>query len=144
MPPPGESAPDVPGDDATIKAAEETVDSRAGVRVHNLDKRQLFYMPDPSLALICLNLMVIPFPLAEVQSRVVATAWANLIKLDYERDFKDDEESKKVHVYGYPYEFEVQVSLPSTLSGVAAHAGRDTDHRTRTRCWKTSVRASRG
>ncbi|KAI5480948.1 dimethylaniline monooxygenase (N-oxide forming) [Pseudohyphozyma bogoriensis] len=40
-----------------------------GHRIHHLDERQLFYLPDPTLSFLATQILVVPFPLAQVQAR---------------------------------------------------------------------------
>ncbi|GAA5881975.1 hypothetical protein JCM3774_002558 [Rhodotorula dairenensis] len=64
-------APPRPGDGGPRPTAEE-----GGLRVHHLDDRMLFYLPDPTLAFLALPYLVIPFPLAQIQARLAARHFA--------------------------------------------------------------------
>lgn len=46
----------------------------------NLDDWQIFYEPDKTLALLGVPVNVIPFPLTNVQAKVIATFWAGRMK----------------------------------------------------------------
>lgn len=48
-----------------------------GLRLHNLDDRCLFYLPDPTAVFLCLPYLVIPFPLAQIQSRLAVLHFTN-------------------------------------------------------------------
>ncbi|GAA6009029.1 hypothetical protein JCM10207_004071 [Rhodosporidiobolus poonsookiae] len=52
-----------------------------GLRVHNLDDRGLFYLPDPTLAFLGLPYLVIPFPLAQLQARLATLHFASSPRL---------------------------------------------------------------
>ncbi|GAA5971289.1 hypothetical protein JCM8115_005495 [Rhodotorula mucilaginosa] len=56
-------------------AAEEV----PGTRVHNLDDRLLFYVPDPTLVILTAPYLVIPFPLAQIQARLAARHFADIL-----------------------------------------------------------------
>lgn len=45
----------------------------------NMDDWQIFYKPDPTMAIIGAPIHNIPFPFMQVQARAVASYWANLI-----------------------------------------------------------------
>ncbi|QIW96781.1 hypothetical protein AMS68_002299 [Peltaster fructicola] len=64
----------------------------SGVRVENLFKH-IFYRPNPTLSFVALNQKVIPFPVAEAQSAVIAGFYAKRLSLpsraDMERWEKD-------------------------------------------------------
>ncbi|CAH7669873.1 hypothetical protein PPACK8108_LOCUS4528 [Phakopsora pachyrhizi] len=55
-----------------------------GYRVHNLDKDQIFYYPNPSFGLLVLNSQVVPFPLADYQARAIAARWSGPKEFDVE------------------------------------------------------------
>lgn len=73
-----------------------------GFRVHNLDSRQLFYLPSPTLAFLALPLNVIPFPVAEAQGRLLAAYYSNTLPqpLEFKAGAPEDEiEAKNPHVW---------------------------------------------
>ncbi|KAK4700013.1 hypothetical protein P7C70_g6239, partial [Phenoliferia sp. Uapishka_3] len=85
-----------------------------GLRVHNLDRRQLFYLPDPTLSFICLPLGVIPFPLGEAQSRLVAAFYADRLPKPLVFEVGVDEEgveSHSAHFWGGEREYDEQDGL---------------------------------
>ncbi|KAK4701314.1 hypothetical protein P7C70_g4917, partial [Phenoliferia sp. Uapishka_3] len=82
-----------------------------GLRVHNIDRRQLFYLPSPTLSFLALPLLVIPFPLAQAQSHLLAAFYSSSLPepLKLEEGIPEDsEEERKGHVWGYPREFDEQ------------------------------------
>ncbi|KAM0755374.1 FAD/NAD(P)-binding domain-containing protein [Meredithblackwellia eburnea MCA 4105] len=94
-----------------------------GSRVFHLDSRQTFYLPDPTLTFLGLQTMVIPFPLVEVQARLIGLKWAGKLpniplvpdhrdtpegeKEEAEKD-KAGEERKPFHFVGFPGEYDLQ------------------------------------
>ncbi|GAA5881977.1 hypothetical protein JCM3774_002559 [Rhodotorula dairenensis] len=70
---------------AASQSSEETV---AGMRVHNLDDRLLFYLPDPTLVILTAPYLVIPFPLAQIQARLAARHFAESAALPAPLTFK--------------------------------------------------------
>ncbi|GAA5978123.1 hypothetical protein JCM10908_004237 [Rhodotorula pacifica] len=60
----------------------------AGMRVHNLDDRLLFYLPDPTLVVLTAPYLVIPFPLAQIQARLAARHFADSPALPAPLKFK--------------------------------------------------------
>lgn len=80
-----------------------------GERVENL-YQHMFYRPNPSLAFLVLNQKVIPFPLAEVQSAVIARVFSGRLALPDQEAMKSWEDSvvaemgngKSFHVLKFP------------------------------------------
>ncbi|KAI5479368.1 dimethylaniline monooxygenase (N-oxide forming) [Pseudohyphozyma bogoriensis] len=78
-----------------------------GRRVHHLDDRQVFYLPDPTLSFLALNINVIPFPLAQLQARLVARFIAGHIHLSFKPGIPEDGvEDRSAHVLGPEKEHE--------------------------------------
>ncbi|KAL8292308.1 hypothetical protein RQP46_001774 [Phenoliferia psychrophenolica] len=75
--------PEVPGDarrPPDLMVGNSTLEG--GFRVHNLDVNGIFYLPDPSIALLLLHAEAIPWPFSEMQARVIAFEYAErLLKL---------------------------------------------------------------
>ncbi|ORY61920.1 hypothetical protein BCR35DRAFT_309005 [Leucosporidium creatinivorum] len=81
--------------------------SEGGLRVRHLDSRDTFYHPDPTLALICLPYLVIPFSLAQIQSRLATAFWAGRIQLTIEPGVGEEvEEARAPLVWGHPKQFD--------------------------------------
>jgi hypothetical protein len=59
-----------------------------GQRVHNL-YRHLFYMNNPTLAFIGLPIRVVPFPLSQIQSKVIARCWSQKAPLPTKQEMDD-------------------------------------------------------
>ncbi|KAM0792457.1 hypothetical protein ACM66B_005132 [Microbotryomycetes sp. NB124-2] len=82
-----------------------------GLRVHNLDKRDLFFAPDPTCAFMCVQYLVLPFPLAQIQARMAAKYWSGSGQVDLKieaKEAKDDEqESRESLVYGHPKQYDL-------------------------------------
>ncbi|GAA5971287.1 hypothetical protein JCM8115_005494 [Rhodotorula mucilaginosa] len=62
--------------------------AKGGLRIHHLDDRMLFYLPDPTLAFLGLPYLVIPFPLAQIQARLAALHFASSSRLPAPLTFK--------------------------------------------------------
>lgn len=58
-----------------------------GTHVENLFQH-IFYRPEPSLAFLVLNQKVIPFPMAEAQSAVIARVWSGRLQLPDGQDME--------------------------------------------------------
>ena len=58
-----------------------------GERVENLFQH-IFYQSRPTLAFAALNQKIIPFPVAEAQSAVIARVWSGRLELPSERDME--------------------------------------------------------
>ncbi|ODQ63781.1 FAD/NAD(P)-binding domain-containing protein [Nadsonia fulvescens var. elongata DSM 6958] len=82
------------GDDAIITD---------GSKIHYLDK-QIFYIPDPSLAFIAIPKFIIPMPLSESQAAVVARVFSGRLTLASETELRD-EYSKEIEQKGNGSEF---------------------------------------
>ena len=82
-----------------------------GLQVRNIDADyQTFYTPDPTLAFVCLNKSIIPFPLAQVQAHAIAKVWSGYpIKLREQTE--SEAEDPALHTYGAPREFDVEDAL---------------------------------
>lgn len=84
-----------------------------GQRVLGLYK-QIFSITHPTLAFTALSTKIIPFPLSEAQSSVIARVWANRLDLPLKMDMELDErkkveelgDGKAFHVLGYPRDAE--------------------------------------
>lgn len=80
-----------------------------GERVENT-YQHIFYQSNPSLAFLVLNQKVIPFPLAEVQSAVIARVFSGRLSLPDQQTMKSWEDSlvaetgngKAFHVFKFP------------------------------------------
>ncbi|WVF67227.1 hypothetical protein IAT40_001975 [Kwoniella sp. CBS 6097] len=81
-----------------------------GHRVHNLDAHQLFYLPDPTLAFLLLHAEAIPWPLSEMQARVLASVWSGT-PFELKPHSDEDNDSHSVLVLGHPGEFEYAEGL---------------------------------
>ncbi|KAK4689203.1 hypothetical protein P7C73_g898, partial [Tremellales sp. Uapishka_1] len=66
--------------------AEWEVGGLKGLGTKDLDELLLFLENDRSLAFLALQYQVVPFPLAEIQSRLIAFLWAGLVHLPKELD----------------------------------------------------------
>ncbi|SCV66987.1 BQ2448_5633 [Microbotryum intermedium] len=79
-----------------------------GLRVHHLDDRDLFYLPDTTLALLGLPYLVLPFSLAQIQSLLAAHHWSSSNPpLDIIPGVPESEpEDRKLLVYGHPKQFD--------------------------------------
>lgn len=72
--------------------------------------QHIFYRPHPTLAFAVLNQKVIPFPIAEAQSAVIARVWSGRLNLPSEAEMADWEkramqeagEGKNFHVLKFP------------------------------------------
>lgn len=92
--------------------APRTAPSEGGLRVHSLDSRDLFYLPDPTLAALCLPYLVIPFSLAQVQARLLSSFWSGRSKLDFTAGTPEEApESRELLVYGHPRQFDYHDQL---------------------------------
>ncbi|KAJ3355016.1 hypothetical protein HDU83_004187 [Entophlyctis luteolus] len=130
----------VPLPDGRVAAATR---DDGGLRVHNLDSRDIFYLPDPTLALIGLPfnvgadntllswcLSVLPFPLAQIQSRVAMKCFSKQRHLPVcAGTGADAPETKAALVYGHPKQYDVQDALLKEIGegGGAAGSGGDDD-----------------
>jgi cation diffusion facilitator CzcD-associated flavoprotein CzcO len=83
-----------------------------GQRVHNL-YRHLFYINNPTLAFIGLPIRVVPFPISQSQSKVVARCWSGKTKLPTREEMEDwhkaqprTERPRDDFVYGAEKEFQ--------------------------------------
>ncbi|BGP13866.1 monooxygenase [Rhodosporidiobolus nylandii] len=68
---------------------------RGGLRLHNLDDRMLFYLPDTTLAFVGLPYLVIPFPLAQLQARLAALHFASSPRLPAPLTFVPDPSARR-------------------------------------------------
>ncbi|KAI8451023.1 hypothetical protein BY996DRAFT_6416803 [Phakopsora pachyrhizi] len=93
------------------RSGSDNSNFEGGYRVHNLDKDQIFYYPDPSFGLLVLNSQVVPFPLADYQARAVAARWSGRKPFPIFQMENEDEESSSVHVIVPPKEFDVENGL---------------------------------
>ncbi|GAA5996183.1 flavin-containing monooxygenase [Rhodotorula paludigena] len=83
---------------APTKTGERGPPSAAGgMRVHNLDDRMCFYLPDPTLAFLALPYLTIPFPLAQLQARLAALHFASSSRLPAPLAFVPDPSTADEH-----------------------------------------------
>ncbi|KAG2186101.1 hypothetical protein INT43_002539 [Umbelopsis isabellina] len=68
-----------------------------GQIVHNL-YQQLFYINNPTLAFIGIPIRVVPFPLSQVQSKVVARCWSGKAPLPSKKDMEQWYKLQPEHV----------------------------------------------
>ncbi|GAA5944891.1 hypothetical protein JCM1841_000599 [Sporobolomyces salmonicolor] len=99
---------------------------RGGLRVHNLDDRFLFYLPDPSLAFLCLPYLVIPFPLAQLQARLAALHFASSPRLPRPLTFtrgtpEDEPESRAPVVLGHPKQYDLHDRMLRECGDIPEH-----------------------
>ncbi|GAA5848573.1 hypothetical protein JCM8547_004556 [Rhodosporidiobolus lusitaniae] len=91
-----------------------------GLRVHNLDDRMTFYLPDPTLCFLGLPYLVIPFPLAQLQARLSSLHFASSPLLPAPLTFAPDPsasgpegeedgapETRKAVVWGHPKQYDM-------------------------------------
>lgn len=89
-------------------------------QIFNLYK-QVFYINDVSLCFICLGKGIIPMPLSEIQSAIVARVFSGRIKLPnrdiMEQDYQQElhEKGDKIHDFGYPLDIEYYQQLLNIL-----------------------------
>lgn len=93
-----------------------TLTPGGGLRVRHLDSRDTFYLSDPTLALICLPYLVIPFSLAQIQSRLATSYWAGKIDLTFEQGTSEEvEEGRGPLVWGQPKQFDLHDAFLTSL-----------------------------
>ncbi|KAG0649154.1 Flavin-containing monooxygenase ustF2 [Hyphodiscus hymeniophilus] len=90
---------DLHDDDALPETASETVLVTDGTQIHNLHK-DIFYIPDPTLAFVGVPFYTATFTLFEYQAIVVAAVFAGRAWLPNEQEMRD-EYSKRVEAKGY-------------------------------------------
>ncbi|KAH8805945.1 flavin dependent monooxygenase-like protein [Xylogone sp. PMI_703] len=81
--------------------------------------KQIFSIAHPTLAFTALPMKIIPFPLSEAQSAVIARVWANRLDLPTKEDMIADEnreieergDGKAFHILGFPRDAEYINSL---------------------------------
>ncbi|GAA6063282.1 hypothetical protein JCM10212_004664 [Sporobolomyces blumeae] len=83
-----------------------------GLRLHHLDDRMLFYLPDPTVAFLCLPYLVIPFPLAQLQARLASLHFADSPQLPRPLTFvagtaEDEPETRQPVVVGHPLQYDL-------------------------------------
>lgn len=86
---------------------------REGSQVYDIYK-QIFNIYDPSLTFVCLLKNIIPMPLSESQSALIARYYSGRYELpnqeerqkSYEKDLAEKGTGSKFHVYGYPQDVE--------------------------------------
>ncbi|BGP22800.1 flavin dependent monooxygenase [Rhodotorula toruloides] len=94
--------------------------AKGGLRVHNLDERMTFYLPDTSLAFLGLPYLVIPFPLAQLQARLASKHFSSTLPrpLTFRpdpamasptdpTDVDGAPESRKTVTWGHPKQFDM-------------------------------------
>ncbi|GAA5957607.1 hypothetical protein JCM3765_001453 [Sporobolomyces pararoseus] len=91
---------------------QSTAPVEGGLRLHNLDDRFLFYLPDPSAVFLCLPYLVIPFPLAQIQSRLAVLHFIDSPQLPKPLKFvpgipEDEPETRKPVIFGHPKQFDL-------------------------------------
>ncbi|PWZ02798.1 FAD/NAD(P)-binding domain-containing protein [Testicularia cyperi] len=122
--------------------------SRLAPFLTNLDDWSLFYRPDPSICVLGAPIRIVPYPITQVQSRVVAAFWAGLLdpspgghglpRLDTtisttlpERWCSWKEKTRRVGKessdLGYPADTAYQNNLLSLLPTSLRVAGKDQD-----------------
>ncbi|CAD6565210.1 MAG: hypothetical protein CYPHOPRED_005339 [Cyphobasidiales sp. Tagirdzhanova-0007] len=96
--------------DTIIFATGDAVYPDGGLQVHSLDAEyQTFFSPDPTLAFVCLNRLVVPFPLAQVQAHAIGRYWAGQNwPLQHSTTLGED---PRLHTYGFPKDFDVADAL---------------------------------
>ncbi|KAK4053066.1 monooxygenase [Microbotryomycetes sp. JL201] len=99
---------DAPWNSAPLVHPPSPTKPITGLRVHNLDKRDLFYAPDPTCAFMCIQYLVLPFPLAQIQARTASKFWSGKVNLLVEAKESTDEEqeSRESLVYGHPMQYD--------------------------------------
>ncbi|KAL9112348.1 MAG: hypothetical protein Q9227_003466 [Pyrenula ochraceoflavens] len=74
-------------------ASPETLVTSEGVTLHNCHK-DIFYIPDPTLAFVGAKTHAATFTLFDFQAQVVARVWAGLAKLPSERVMREEYEGR--------------------------------------------------
>ncbi|KAK4058643.1 monooxygenase [Microbotryomycetes sp. JL221] len=83
------------------------IDNIGSIRPHNLDQRDLFYVPDSTCAVLCTQYLVLPFPLAQLQSRMCSKFWSGECQLSIEQNQHESEpETRQPLVYGHPKQYD--------------------------------------
>lgn len=59
-----------------------------GQKVHNL-YRHLFYINNPTLAFVGLPIRVVPFPISQSQSKVIARCWSGTVNMPTKKEMED-------------------------------------------------------
>lgn len=103
-----------------------------GTHVENL-YQHLLYRPHPTLALPTLNQKIIPFPIAEAQSAVIARLWSDRLALPSEAEMEAWEEQKlkdtgggrDFHVLKFPKDADYINELYRWSMSAEGHGGKD-------------------
>ncbi|KAL1408910.1 monooxygenase [Vanrija albida] len=82
-----------------------------GLRAHNLDSFQVFYLPDPTIAFLLLHAEAISWPFAELQAHAVATYWSSSKPAKLVQHPDEANEAHSVVVLGHPAEFDYATKL---------------------------------
>ncbi|CUM46472.1 uncharacterized protein AC631_05388 [Debaryomyces fabryi] len=111
---------------------DESILDPEGTVVHNLYK-QMFYIPDPSLAFLVLPKLIVPMPLAESQAAVLSRVFSGKMKLpdtetmtsEYLKEFET--KGKEFHNLKFPADADYCKSLQewidlNNLSDYGLHA----------------------
>ncbi|GAA5878343.1 hypothetical protein JCM16303_002741 [Sporobolomyces ruberrimus] len=93
-------------------SSSSTAPVEGGLRLHNLDDRFLFYLPDPTIVFLCLPYLVIPFPLAQIQSRLSTLYFTNSPQLPQPLSFvpgtsEEVPETRESVVFGHPRQYDL-------------------------------------
>ncbi|GAA5931429.1 uncharacterized protein JCM15063_001464 [Sporobolomyces koalae] len=104
--------PPTPTSTSTSTSQLSTAPVDGGLRLHHLDDRHLFYLPDPTIAFLCLPYLVIPFPLAQLQARLASLHFVNHPQLPKPLDFvpgisEDEPETRESVVVGHPGQYDL-------------------------------------
>lgn len=102
--------------------------------------QHLFYAPRPTLSFLALNQRVIPFPLAEAQSAVVARVYAGRLPLPPQSEMQDWEETaerengsgKTFHVLPFPKDAEYINEMSRWAMSARRREGLENDGRGKT------------
>ncbi|KAI5476080.1 dimethylaniline monooxygenase (N-oxide forming) [Pseudohyphozyma bogoriensis] len=82
-----------------------STDLTSGRRVHHLDERQIFYLPDPTLALPLTHILIITFPFAQIQLRLVAARFSGRLEVPILPGIPEDyPEDRTPHLVPVPTE----------------------------------------
>ncbi|VVT57654.1 uncharacterized protein SAPINGB_P005803 [Magnusiomyces paraingens] len=92
----------------------DSVLQSTGERLHRVYEN-IFYIPDPSLSFVGVPKQIIPFPLAELESAVIARVYSGRLALpsveemlekEKETEEKVDGNSARFHSYSFPHDVE--------------------------------------
>ncbi|GAA5904869.1 uncharacterized protein JCM6883_004894 [Sporobolomyces salmoneus] len=105
-----------------------------GLRLHNLDDRFLFYLPDPTAVFLCLPYLVIPFPLAQIQARLSCLHFVDSPQLPKPLTFsqgvpEDEAETRESVIFGHPKQFDLMDRLMEESGDVALNDSGGAGHK---------------